>query len=274
VRRALLWWFGWPANPYVTVNFAVDFSTALAYLDGLGVPRVPVGALVAAAIGRVLSEHPQANARVVGGRIVHPGHVGIAMPVNLLGHPGEARRELAVAIVERVESRSLREVAEASRATVSAERTGAPQNAFIRRLLGVVEGAPQPVVDRTLGLLDRAMGRASVAARIYDRVPLTTALSNAGAAIEPAPGMLFRGADVAIPQRIVHIGTFWGLSAVQDEVIAVDGVPTVRPMLPVLFLFDHRLIDGVLGARVATRMATILRDPAAVFGATGDRRPG
>lgn len=273
MRRALLWWFQWPGNPYVTVNFSVDFTAARAYLVSLGEPRVPIGALVAAAIGRVLREFPEANARVIGRRIVTSEHVGIAMPVNLIGHAGAPGRELGVALVERVETLSLREVAAASRATVKAERAGQSQNAFLRQMVGVIEQAPQRVVDGLLGTLDRASRRVSLAERVHERYPLTTALSNAGAAIGEAPGVLFRGADVAIPQRVVHIGTFWGVTAIQDEVVAVDGAPAVRPMLPVLFLFDHRLIDGVKGARIATRFAAILRDPAAEFGVDGNRRP-
>jgi pyruvate/2-oxoglutarate dehydrogenase complex dihydrolipoamide acyltransferase (E2) component len=276
VRRALLWWFAWPSNPYVTVNVSVDFSHAQAYLERLGDPKVSVGALVAATIGRVLNAYPQANARIIGRKIVDLDHVGIAMPVNLLGHGGgggAAPRELGMALVERVETLSLREVALASRETVRAEREGAPQNAFIKQLLGTLEGAPQRVVDFTLATLDRAMERQALAERVYERFPVSTALSNAGAAIGKAPGVLFRGADVAIPQRLAHVGTFWGLSAVQDEVVAVDGAPAVRPMLPVLFLFDHRLVDGVIGARIVARFGAILRDPEAEFGPDGERRP-
>ncbi|MDP2305134.1 MAG: 2-oxo acid dehydrogenase subunit E2 [Pseudomonadota bacterium] len=272
-RRALLWWFAWPSNPYVTVNFAVEFSGALAYLEGLGEPRVSVGALIAATIGRVLEEHPQANARIVGRRIVTSEHVGIAMPVNLLGHAAGERREVGMALVEKVETLSLREVAAASRATVRAERAGATENPFMRQLLGILEGAPQRVVDATLATIDRAMDRSALAERIYGRYPVTTALSNAGAAIGKTPGMIFRGADIAIPQRLVHIGTFWGVTSIQQEVVVLDGAPAVRPMLPVLFLFDHRLIDGVMGARIAARFGAILRDPAAAFGADGERRP-
>lgn len=272
VRRALLWWFAWPSNPYVTVNFAVEFSGALAYLERIGEPRVSVGALAAATIGRVLGEHPEANARIVGRRIVYSEHVGIAMPVNLLGHAAGGRREVGMALVEKVETLSLRQVAAASRASARAERAGASENPFMRQLLGVLEDAPQRVVNATLATIDRAMGRSALAGRIYDRFPITTGLSNAGAAIGKTPGLLFRGADIAIPQRLVHIGTFWGVTAIQQEVVVVDGTPAVRPMLPVLFLFDHRLVDGVMGARIAARFGAILRDPAAEFGDDGERR--
>lgn len=274
IRRALLWWFRWPGNPYVTINVAVDFAPAQAYLAALGPPRVTVNHVVAAAIARTLAKFPSANARVVGKRIVRPPHVGIAMPVSLLGHAGGERSEVALALLERAETLTLRQVADATTKTVAAEREGKPQNALVRRITRLVEAAPEPIVSGTLGLLDRAMQRSAVARQVYGRVPITTGLSNAGAAMGRPPGMLFRGADIALPQRIVHIGTFWGFSAVQDEVVAVDGRPVVRPMLPVLFLFDHRLLDGVMSARILSHFGEILRNPAAEFGLDGHRAPG
>ena len=40
-------------------------------------------------------------------------------------------------------------------------------------------------------------------------------------------------------------------------------------MLPVVLIFDHRLIDGVRASQLILRMRQILGDPAAVFGADG-----
>lgn len=271
VRRLLLWWFAWPSNPYVTVNFVVDFAPARAWLASLAEPRVTVNALLAAAVARTLRRHPQANAHVVGHRIVREPRVGVATMVNLLDAPGP--REVAVALLEGADEMSLRELGARLRERVGQERGGEPHNPFIRGITRLAERAPRRVVFQAFDAMDAAMRRPAVARRFYDAVPATTALSNAGAAFSTGPGVWFRGADVAIPQRLVHVGTFWGVSAVQDEVVPVDGVPTVRPVLPVVLLFDHRLIDGVLGSRVVRTFSEILRDPAAEFGPTGDAPP-
>ena len=82
-RKGLLWWFRWPANPYVCVSFAVDFGSAQAYLRDLAERHgrgITVNVLLAAAVGRVLREFPQANARIVGRRIVNRDHVSLAVP--------------------------------------------------------------------------------------------------------------------------------------------------------------------------------------------------
>jgi pyruvate/2-oxoglutarate dehydrogenase complex dihydrolipoamide acyltransferase (E2) component len=271
IRRTLLWWYRAPTNPYVTTSFVVDFSYARAWLGTLGAAKVPINALIAGAITRVLVERPQANAKVVGRRIVPMAHIGIAMPVNLVGHEAGSKRELGMVVVPRAETRTLLDLANTGRSVVSEERKGKVQNPLIRGMFQLADHAPDPVVGGVLRAIDRASRSPRLAPRLHEQFPLTTALSNAGAAIGAAPGVWFRSADVGIPQRLAHVGTFWGVGPVQDEVVPVDGVPAVRPMLPVVLMFDHRLVDGVAGARLVARFAEICRDPAAVFGPTGEK---
>ncbi len=55
----------------------------------------------------------------------------------------------------------------------------------------------------------------------------------------------------------------------QDEVVPVDGKPEVRTMLPMLYVFDHRLFDGVLAGKILTRLFEVLQSPEAHFGPDG-----
>jgi hypothetical protein len=151
------------------------------------------------------------------------------------------------------------------------EREGRHPNGFLQALEKAVGAAPQPVVKAVLRGIDRAAQSAQGARALHARVPVTSALSNAGAAFRAPPGAWLRGAHLAIPPRLVQLGTFWGLSAVQEEVVPVDGVPTVRPVLPVLHLFDHRLIDGYRDAQLLQHFAAILRNPAGTFGEDAER---
>ena len=274
VRHVLLWWFAPPYSPWVAANVAIDFTAAQAYLAMLAEQpgaRVSVQHLLTAAVGRTLAAFPEANARIIGGRVVPQDAVGVAAPVNLLGHAAGTKRELSVALTAQAERRTLRDIAQASRDTVRQEREDRITNPFIRGVVRALENAPAPVVRRSMDALDRAMQHPAIAARVYGIAPLTTVLPNPGAAISGQPGMLFRGAAVMLPGRLVHVGTLWGITPVQDEVIPVAGVPAVRPMLPIMLLFDHRLIDGVRASRMLAHLNTILQDPAAVFGAQGEQ---
>lgn len=274
-RRTLVWWFAPPTNPYVTANFVVDASFARAWLERVNAGaavRITLNHLVAAAIARTLVEHPYANGRVIGQRIVLASSVGIAMPVNLLGND-KIGRELSMTSVEAVESLTLRDLADRTTRRLSAEREGKAGHPLMGRLIRIGEAAPHTLFKVVLHAVDTVANTSYIGDHVYRALGVTTALSNVGAAIRPGDGLLFRGADVQLPNRLLQVGTFWGTSVVQDEVIPVDGVPAVRPMLPCLLIFDHRLVDGVRAARVIQTFGALLRDPQATFG-DGDTRIG
>jgi pyruvate/2-oxoglutarate dehydrogenase complex dihydrolipoamide acyltransferase (E2) component len=272
IRELLLWWFSPPYSPWVSTSVAIDFTAGRAYLDRLAAqdgPRVSIQHLLTAAIGRALADFPDANSRVIGGKIVPSPQVAVAMPVNLLGHRGGAERELSAAIVDHADTRSLRDIAGLTRRAVAQEREGRVTNPLGRWILRSIKHLPGPAVRRSLDLLDRAMQEVPVAERLFEQMPITTGLTNPGATLGDQEGILFRGASVSLPGRLVNLGTMWAISAVQDEVIPIGGVPTVRPMLPVVLVFDHRLIDGVRASRLILRFREIIGDPEAVFGPEG-----
>lgn len=274
IREFLLWWFGPPYSPWVSTSVAIDFSDSRAYLDTLAEqegPRVSVQHLLTGAIGRALRDFPDANSRVIGGQIVPSDQVSVAMPVNLLGHKGGAEKELSAAIVDRADTRALRDIAALTRTTVKEERDGRVTNPIGRWLARGIKHLPGPAVRRTLDLMDRAAQHRPVADRLFAQMPITTGLTNPGATLANQEGILFRGAAINLPGRLMQLGTVWAISAVQDEVIPIGGVPTVRPMLPVVLIFDHRLIDGVRASNLILRLREILGDPAAVFGTDGRR---
>ncbi len=275
VRRAIVWWFRPPNNPFVTVNFAVDATASRAYLSRLatGGRRVTLTHLVAATIARTLTQHPYANGRVVGQRIVLLPNVGIAMPVNLLGSDG-LDRELSMASVENVDGMTLAALAEATTKRMGAEREGKPAHPLIKSLIAAGEALPHSLFRVFLHGLDTAANMSHVGDRVFRMVGVTTALSNVGSTIRGVDGVLFRGADVQPPSRLLQVGTFWGTSTIQDEVVPIGGKPTVRPMLPVLFLFDHRLLDGVRGSRMIQTFCATMLDPEAAFGPEAERLIG
>ena len=274
-RKALMWWFESPGNPYISLTVAYDFTWARAYLAALNAdesaPAVTVHHLAAAIIARLLTEFPQANARIIGHRIERVEHVGMAMPVDLMSQAG-ATQETAMTLVERLEAHTLRELAVEVRRAVTKERAGEALNPFVRLLSDVIDRTPYPLVSGALGVLERVARMEPAARFLYEKLPFTTALSNAGAPFKDQEGVLFRSVSMVIPQKLVHVPTVWGLSTVQDEVLAVDGKPAVRPTLPVVLVFDHRLFDGVMAGRIMVRFGEILRDPAAVLGEHGELR--
>ncbi len=280
IRHFTSWFFEPPNDPWVSISFSVDGRAALAYLDRLAErdrlaggtgSRVSLNHLLAAIIGRVLRDHPYANARIIRGRVVQEHKVGVAMPVNLLGHEAGKSRELSIMAVEDVDRRSLRDIAGEARKTVREEREGRIQNPLIARLLPALDGTPRAVVHGALHVINRAMRVPSVARAFYNQVPVSTGLTNPGAALRANDGFQFRAAAMSVPNRLVHVATIWGAAPLQDEVMPIDGEPTVVRAIPMVLVFDHRVIDGVRAGRLVQAVADLIRDPEPVFGEDGRR---
>lgn len=280
VRRGLLWWLRPPANPYVSLNVAYDFTAARTYLAGLRAdPPVTVQHLLVACLGRLLREFPEANARVVGGRIIPIEGVNVGVPVNLLGHPGgRTGLELSLVLIEGADGASLLDLSRAATAAVGDERRGRSSRWTVRQAIRAADLAPPGVLERGLGLLDRLASTPAGADLAFRLFPMSTGLTNLGSEFGRGTllgeGVLFRGAAFDLPTRLVHLGTLWGASGLQDEVVAIDGRSEVRPMLPILLIFDHRLFDGLVAGRMLLRLGGLLRDPAAAFGSDGTRKLG
>jgi pyruvate dehydrogenase E2 component (dihydrolipoamide acetyltransferase) len=54
------------------------------------------------------------------------------------------------------------------------------------------------------------------------------------------------------------------LGAVTDKVLARDGKPVIRPVLPLTINLDHRFVDGYQAATMARIFREYLDDPAAL----------
>lgn len=273
VRRFTLWLFSEPASPYVSTNVVVDYAAASAYLSELNAageePRVTVMHLFTAAVSRVLREFPAANGRVVGKRIELFDSVDIASPVDLLDHDDAGSMELGLVLLHGVDRLSLREIAAKTRKVVGAERSGRPTHPIVRLGLPIAERLPGPVFDLFLDLAGH-LAQSRLAAPLVDRFfRVSTIISNPGAAFRDLRGGRVLGGAMVPPTRPFALGSVFGLSAIQPEVFVVDGEVAVRPGLPILFIFDHRLFDGVMCSRIFRRLIEILQDPAAHFGADG-----
>ena len=277
VRRGLFWWFSPPVNAHMSITVTGDYTAARAYLDklaGQGGPPVTLTHFVSAIIARVLVEFPRINARIIGRHIYLVPDVGLALPVDLTGKPGARWGEVSLVVVPRVQAGSLRDLSLQTRNMVDRERAGALVNPVVRTLARAADRLPAAVAHGMFEGLHRVNQVPPIARAFYRVFPVTGLVTNPGFAFTDDSAGWFRAAAITIPSRIAHVGTVWGFSRVQDEVIPVDGVPAVRPMLPLMLAFDHRLMDGVMAGRVLERFGIILQDPEAVFGAEGEKPIG
>jgi pyruvate/2-oxoglutarate dehydrogenase complex dihydrolipoamide acyltransferase (E2) component len=268
----LLWWFRWPAHPWNSYSSSIDFTHALAYLEGLrkSCPeRVTVQHLLVAAVARLLWEFPEANARAVGTRLELLDSVGVLIPIVMKDETSGQQKDLSVLLLERVERMTLRGIAAKMNHAVPREREGQKQHPAIRAFTWVAERLPDPVLHGGLSLAERLGTQRHVARLIHHLVPASTGITNVGAAMTrdaTGPLLNMRGAHAGMPDRLLHVGTSWVVFGVQDEVVAVDGRPEVRPMLPIVLVCDHRVVDGVPAGHLLKRFAELLHAPEIIFG--------
>src|SRR5262249_5611095 len=105
------------------------------------------------------------------------------------------------------------------------------------------------VAERRADLVARARGKKL---RIEDVQGGTVTISNLGMF-----GVDAFGAIVNAPQAAIL-----AVGRITDRVVAVDGVPAVRPTFVLTLSLDHRAIDGAIGARFLDTLVSLVEEPA------------
>ena len=117
----------------------------------------------------------------------------------------------------------------------------------------VIHGADRlelrAVAERRADLVARARGRRL---RPEDVQGGTFTISNLGMFGVDAFGAIVNAPEAAI----------LAVGRITDRVVAVDGVPAVRPTLVLTLSLDHRAIDGAIGARFLDTLVSLVEEPA------------
>lgn len=271
VRSFMLWLFDVPhGEPYVMTTVDFRWERALAWIDAQNAregARVTTQHVFTAAVGRLFREFPEINARIFDNVIHSLPTVDVVMPVNLLGSGVD--RELSMVVIRNVDQLNPRQVAEQLRPQVQQEREGKTDNAFLRTMLRF--GSRSPGVMRfALSQVATLAHDRRGAALLSRSLPLSTLITNVGAALAEAPGLRFRAVAFSPPSKLIHIGSVFGVGPLERAAV-VEGKGAeervvVGTVLPVGFMFDHRLVDGVKAGRILTRLNELVQDPAATWG--------
>ena len=262
----MLWLFDVPfGEPYVSATVDIRWENALAWLErqnAHGTPRITSHHLFTAAVGRLFKEMPALNARIIGQTIYPLPSVDVVMPVHIDG--GAIDRELSMVIVRRVDGLDPRGVARAIAPKVEKERAGTSADPIVDLLLNA--GTRSPTALRmALRAIALAAHDPRGVALLNKQFPVSTLITNVGAALGATPGARFRSVSFSPPSKLVHIGSVFGLGPIERSPVVEGDRVVPGTVLPVAFIFDHRLADGVLGGRMLARLAGILQDPDAVW---------
>jgi len=277
IRRFLTWYMAYPPyNPYASLSFSANFQPMRDYLAKLNAAEtdgdsghVTVQHVVVACLARTYAEFPVANAAISrGGQTLRFPQVGVVMPVTL---NGASRGETGAVIVEEAQRLSLRELARMTRKRVRSERSNTPDDPVFATLAPTAARIPRWLFNGLLSAGDALFRLGPLETLIRSQFPLTVVVSNVGSSVPMPEGAMIHGAGFTPPRRFISIGSLLGVMPVQNEVVPVAGSPEVRPMLPMTYVFDHRLFDGVKAGVIIARFCQMLSDPESALGNHGLR---
>jgi len=243
-----------PSDPTVYALVDVPMAGALAYLEKLRAEtdvRITVTHLVAKGVALAISEFPQLNGIVAGGRIMLRDSVDIFLQVATGGG-----QDLGGVKIARADQKSVVEIAEEAAARVRNLRDGRDEN--VERTKGMLQRIPRRLLGPMMRLvsyliydLDLDLTRFGVVKDEFG----TAMVSNAGTfgvGVALAPLVPFSRTPM-----VVLVGEL------EDRVVVEDGTPVVRPMLTIGVTFDHRFMDGFHGGRMIRVFREYMADPAA-----------
>lgn len=262
-RKVILWFFDEPSNdPYVSLNFDVDLAPVREFLDAFAREhgeKIGVHHVLTKAVARCLVELPALNVKVLDRALYQLDRVNIAMPVHLARHD-KGGDETGMTVVHDVDAKSLVEIARETRKNAAAERADAPTiygSGLARRVSRLV---PQRAMHAGLDAVRWALRRPTTY-RLAPDLAISSGVTNVGAVFSLPRGARFRSVSATIPGKLGPVASVFGVAPAEDVVVAENGVPQGRTVLPIAMIVDHRAIDGFLMATAACRVAEGLLDP-------------
>lgn len=246
-RRLALGTWGRPDNPTVYGTIEVDVTEALSVIERLraeqGV-RATLTHLVAKALARGIAAHPDGNGLVIGRRIYARDSVDIFLQVA-----SEDGRDLSGFKIRGADRRGVAEIA--AEVAARAERVRRRTDQEVERTKASLDRIPDLLVGPALSLvafltydLGLDLSRFGVA---YDQF---------GSAMVTSIGAIDAGLGMALAPLVPfsHVPIIVLVNNVQRRPVAVGDRVEIRPMLVLGCTFDHRFIDGVVGARIAATL--------------------
>jgi len=249
-------------DPIIWATLDVDAGRLVDYIEDVRAAtgqHVTAMDLVGRASAKVFQALPGLNGRVVLGSFLPSPTIDCFFVVSLRTDPvtgaAAASTDLSGAVVRRVDEKPpwviAKEIAE------RASRIRHDEDPQFKQAKTIAKALPpvllRPVVDAIAFVtesLQLSLPLLGMEARPYGSV-LISNIGTYGLDSAAAPWPTFCH---------VPIGILMG--AVADKVVARDGQPVVRPMLPLTIGLDHRFVDGYQAATMSRVFREYLSDPA------------
>ncbi len=251
-RRIALHTWRNPGDPTVYATLEIDATRAMPYLQRVRTEHgehATMTHLVAKALALAIRSYPRSNGIIARRRIYLRDTVDIF--IQVASHGGE---ELSGTKVERADEKTIAEIAH--EVTERAARIRAGRDRDIEQTKRLVNTMPNFLLGRVLRLIEWLIYDVGL-----DLSRFGVVRDGFGSAMVSNVGMfgLSFGLAPLVPLSRVPIIVLVG--EVQDRPWVVDGRVTVRPVVILGCTFDHRLIDGAQGGKMAALLRSVVEDP-------------
>ncbi len=250
-------------DPMISAAMDIEASRLLEYIDQVRAAtaeHVTPAHLVGRAVGKVMKDLPGLNGRIVLGSFVPSPTIDCSFVVSLRTDPTigaeAAATDISGAVVRRVNEKPPWVIAR--ELTDHVARIRRDDDPLFARVKEVVQRLPPLLIGpiaEGIGLLTDGLQLSVPLLGLEARPFGSVSITNIGT----------YGLDTVFPPMpaFCHLPIAIIVGAVTDKVLARDGKPVVRPVLPLAFELDHRFVDGYQAATMARLFRAYLDDPAA-----------
>ncbi|MFN7142129.1 MAG: 2-oxo acid dehydrogenase subunit E2 [Myxococcota bacterium] len=251
-RKLAIATWGPPREGNIFGKLTVDATEALAYLAHVRATtgeKVTITHLVGKVVGNALAQAPGLNGYLRFGTYIQHEHVNVTYLVAL-----EEGADLAKAKVDDIDKKSIVDVARELRERAGKLRAG--KDEAFEKSKGTIRLLPtwllRPIVWLT-GWLSGSLGL-DIPAIGVEKFPF-------GSCVVTSVGMFGLDEGFAPFTPFARVPVLVLVGTVRDDVVAVDGVPTVRKRLTITATIDHRFLDGAQGGVLAKVVRDQLENP-------------
>lgn len=241
-----------PKEGVIYGQMSIDATAALAHIERLREEsglKISITHLVGKAVALGLRAAPGLNGRIHLGRFIPFDDVAFAYLVAL-----EDGGDLAKVKVEQADQKSIVDLAE--QLAMEAQRLRAGKDEAFNKSKPLLKLLPTWIIRRLVNLTGWLASSLGVRIQALGVEPFPF-----GACCITSVGMF--GIEVGYAPHTPWARTplLISICAIRDQVVAVDGAPSVRPMLTLTATIDHRFIDGKDAGKFATKIRQVLEHP-------------
>jgi pyruvate/2-oxoglutarate dehydrogenase complex dihydrolipoamide acyltransferase (E2) component len=252
-RKIAVGGWGNPGDPSVYAFLDVEADAALAFIEKSARQtgeRVTLTHFAGRVIAEAFRRHPEINCIVRLGRLYRREDVSVFFQVAT-----DSRGEdLTGVVIHRADEKSVSEIAAEMNLKVAAIRSNSDRS--FARLKALFGALPNWAVKLVIDFSSFLMFRLNLWSPVFG-----TPKNAFGSVMVTNIGSLgmTRGLAPLVPYS--HVPMVVALGAVEEVPVAHDGKIKVARRITLGVTFDHRLIDGVVGAKMAATIRSGFSDP-------------